>query len=380
MKNDTHIARLIAADLLGHATEAQASALSRWRAESAANEAIYQHCRAGEDFERAYRVYHSVDWRRPYRRFLRVSGGDRVLRVLRYAAVILLPLAGAGAWAAYHFADTAIIQEQILPGHAHAILTRSTGERFVLDELREEPVVLPAHIHRAPGGEQLLYEETSSAVIVESCMETPRGGEYRLTLSDGTRVHLNARTTLRYPETFPGATREVYLDGEAYFEVAPDAARPFLVITDAAAVRVHGTSFNVNATRPGILRAALVSGSIALTVGGRPGEAFLRPGQLAEYHASADSLAIRDVDLLPHVAWKDNLFVFSGESLGGILDRLADWYDFRVTYTVPRLAAIRYSGILKRYDEISTILEAIEKTTAVTFSIAGREIIVDGPG
>ncbi|MDR1415238.1 MAG: DUF4974 domain-containing protein [Odoribacteraceae bacterium] len=105
---------------------------------------------------------------------------------------------------------------------------------------------------------------------------------------------------------------------------------------------------------------------------------MLREGEVAEYRVADGQLTVRAGDLLPHVGWKDNLFAFSGEPLGEILERLGDWYDFSVVYAGEGLAATRFSGVLKRYDDISIILEAIEKTVGVTFRVSGRVIVVSG--
>ncbi|MDR1272933.1 MAG: FecR domain-containing protein [Odoribacteraceae bacterium] len=380
-ENNERAARLISTFLLGRASEDEVRELARWRAASEENERLFRECLAGRGFGRAYRVYRSVDWRRPYRRFARATATRRWTRAARYAAALLLPLVAALAWylSPRQDNDGAMIAA-IHPGHARAVLTRSTGERYVLDEAGEEvPVALPSHIRRLPGAERLEYGEAPAGEVARNRMETPRGGEYRLTLPDGSRVHLNARSSLEYPEAFRGEAREVRLEGEAWFEVAADAARPFIVASGAARVRVHGTRFNVNASREGDVLVALASGSVGLAVEGEEGETLLAAGQVGEYRAADGSVTARDADLLPHVGWKDNLFVFSGEPLGGILERLGDWYDFSVAYADDRVAATRFSLVMKRYDDISVILEAIEKTAGVTLGVSGRTIVVS-PG
>jgi ferric-dicitrate binding protein FerR (iron transport regulator) len=423
---DDHAARLISATLLGQASEEEARELERWRAECPENEEVYQRCLHGEGFGRAVETYRGVDWEGAFRRFDRERrafererrdagrerrGTGRERQVIERergavewerqaagrerqvigrparrwtvargcAAAAVLVAVATGAWFALDkIGDGETAGDGIRPGHAHAVLTRSTGERFVLDEGRETGAALPSHIRRSEGAARLVYGAAPEGEVVENRMVTPRGGEYRLTLSDGSRVHLNARASLRYPEEFRGEAREVYLSGEAWFEVAADSARPFVVVTDDARVRVYGTRFNVDASRAGVVQAALVSGSIGLTFRNREGETMLREGEVAEYRVADGQLTVRAGDLLPHVGWKDNLFAFSGEPLGEILERLGDWYDFSVVYAGEGLAATRFSGVLKRYDDISIILEAIEKTVGVTFRVSGRVIVVSG--
>jgi ferric-dicitrate binding protein FerR (iron transport regulator) len=377
-RENDRIARLIASYLLGEPSADEERALRQWTDASEENRLLFRRLVSGSEFERAYRLYQCVDWRGPFRRFERESGHRRrvMARVTRYAAALLLPLAAWIGHEIYSRPTGDVPAGEIRPGHSHAVLSRSTGEEYVLDTTRAGSVKLPAHIRLAAAEGEIVYADVPAGDAVENRLTTPRGGEYRLTLADGTYVHLNACSALTYPETFPGDKREVYLSGEAWFEVAPDAGRPFLVITDEARVRVYGTRFNVNTSREGIVQAALASGSIGLTFKNREGETLLHAGQLAEYHASDSSLTLRETDLLPYTGWKDNLFVFSGEPLGIIMERLSNWYDFSVAYADEEVAATRFSGYMKKYDDISIILEAIEKTAGVTFKITGKTIVV----
>ncbi|MDR2130354.1 MAG: FecR domain-containing protein [Odoribacteraceae bacterium] len=380
-KND-HIARLISLSLSGALNEEGEKELQRWMAESPGNGPFARRLLAGEGLEEKYRLYQRVDSGKALARFERARGGRRrvIARVARYAALLLLPLAGlyiATRTGNDARRDVALPAAGIHPGYPRATLSRSTGEEFVLDGAVEKEARLPGHIRVTPLEGSIAYVDVPAGNGVENRLETPRGGEYRLTLADGTRVHLNARTVLRYPEAFRGDAREVFLEGEAWFEVDGGDGRPFHVVTGAARVVVHGTRFNVNASRAGIVETALVEGSVGLRIAGREEEVRLRAGEVAEYRVEGDRLTLKETDLLPHVAWKDNLFVFSGEPLGSILEKLSCWYDFSVEYADESAAATRFSGYMKRYDDISVILEAIEKTAGVVFRIDGRRVVVD---
>ncbi|MDR2413480.1 MAG: FecR domain-containing protein [Odoribacteraceae bacterium] len=381
-KND-RIARLISTRLSGELNEEEERELERWMEEGEENRQLVRELLSGETFEEKYKLYQQIDWKRRLGQFERKHGHRRGLpgRVARHAAIWLLPVAAA---VVCYIAVTRSRPAEspgagIHPGHFHAILYRSTGEEFILDNTLQEPVKLPDHIRLTPGADALVYAGSPEEKIVENKLSTPRGGEYRLTLSDGTRVHLNARSTLAYPESFRDNAREVYLSGEAWFEVAGDTGRPFRVVTDEASITVRGTRFNVNTSRAGIVETALVEGSVGLTFKKRAGEVVLRAGEVAEYHVNTDSLSVRETDLLPHVGWKDNLFVFSGEPLESIMEKLSNWYDFSVVYADAGIASTRFSGYMRKYDDISIILEAIEKTAGVTFTIDRKRVTISRP-
>ncbi|MDR0543948.1 MAG: FecR domain-containing protein [Odoribacteraceae bacterium] len=379
-KND-RIARLIARRLSGELEEAEEGELGQWMEESEENRQLVGDILAGVTLEEKYRLYRQVDWKKRLCQFERERARQEQnrWRTARRAAAWALPAAAVIAlYIAVEWPGKSLDAPggEIHPGHFQAILSRSTGEAFALDNARREAVALPAHIRLTPGADALVYEEAPGDTPVENRLSTPRGGEYRLTLADGTRVHLNARSTLTYPERFGGEAREVRLEGEAWFEVEAEAGRPFRVVAGETMITARGTSFNVNASREGIVETALAEGVVGVAFRKRGGEVVLRAGEVAEYHARADSIVVRETDLLPYVGWKDNLFAFSGESLGRIMEKLANWYDFSVVYADDGIASTRFSGHMRKYDDISIILEAIEKTAGVAFAIDRDRITI----
>jgi ferric-dicitrate binding protein FerR (iron transport regulator) len=209
-------------------------------------------------------------------------------------------------------------------------------------------------------------------------IRTPRGGQYQVVLSDGTHVWLNAETTLRFPVSFKGRERKVDLSGEAYFEVAKDAGRPFRVMTTGSLVEVYGTHFNVNAyADEASVRTTLLEGSVAVgaAVGGSPGKVqMLSPGQQASVKVDGSVEVDDRADTEEAIAWKNGRFQFNSADIRSIMRQIARWYDAEVVFEGhPEL---HFTGQITRRDEVSRVLQMMEMTGEVRFRIEGRRIYV----
>ena len=220
--------------------------------------------------------------------------------------------------------------------------------------------------------------ETSKVEISQqNTLSVPRGGEFRLTLSDGTRVHLNSLSELKYPVSFKGMNeRTVELKGEAFFEIAKDSLHPFKVETQGILIQQFGTAFNVKSRVKGKVEVALVQGSIGIYTQSQKLHK-LSPGQLAIWDASTDLLSVENKDLLLNTAWHSNRFIFYDESLGSLMEELALWYNVDVDFLDKSLKELHFTGSLYRYDDIAVILNAIEETVNVDFKISGLRIKID---
>jgi len=190
-------------------------------------------------------------------------------------------------------------------------------------------------------------------------------------------VHLNAGSELCYPVAFAAAERKVYLKGEAWFEVAKDAERPFYVETDEVSIRVYGTAFNVNTHGLRATETVLVEGEIGISGKGSTGEWRMRPGQLAACDHHSGEITFREVDIRKYTAWKNGEFCFNDDTLEEILEELGRWYDVKVIFQSAGKKDIRFSGHLKRYENIRKILGAISESTGIVFHISDRMIIVE---
>jgi len=277
-------------------------------------------------------------------------------------------------------------QNDIAPGSNKAYLTLANGERILLNDAQNGRLAEQGgvSVHKTADGD-LVYEGNTSAagsVIVYNTIETPKGGQYTLTLPDGSKIWLNAASRVKFPASFAGAAkRRVELSGEAYFQIAKDKKHPFIVATDKQEVEVLGTHFNVNAYEDEkAVKTTLLEGSVKVVVIGAEGSVagglkskILKPGQQSTLDDKG--IEVASVELDEAVAWKAGIFLFNEETLESIMKRLARWYDFEVEYKDADRQRV-FGGGVSRYDNISKILTKMEKTGGVHFKIEGRKIIV----
>ncbi|MDR1273589.1 MAG: FecR domain-containing protein [Odoribacteraceae bacterium] len=295
----------------------------------------------------------------------------------RVAAAVALLLGAGGVGYRLYFSPepSPVVAEFITPGQPRAMLYLASGE---VVPVGDSPLTIldpnVTEVNVKEGGE-LTYAARKEAPTLPGAthrISIPRGGEFSAVLGDGTKVRLNSRTELSYPVHFSQESREVYLEGEAYFEVVKDG-RPFVVHVGGLDVRVLGTEFNVNTQTAGTVKTVLVTGSVEIASGGET--VRLSPNQLATYRDG--KFSVRRVDVTPHVAWKDNNFVFDKERLEDIMETLSLWYDMEVIYESDLVKEMRLTGDLERYEDVRKLLYFFEKTSSgLHFDIIGKTVIV----
>lgn len=273
------------------------------------------------------------------------------------------------------------VLDSIVPGRPTARLVLADRSEVLLDTLSVSRVALASGVSLRKEGERVVYESSRKANAVElkyNELIIPRGGEYDLVLEDGTHVWMNADSRLRYPMAFGEGERRVYLEGEAYFDVERDTARPFVVETGRQIVRVLGTAFNVNAYPDDEVHyATLVRGSVA--VGNkRDGDSrVLRPGEQIVMRAETGEVIVRQVDVRQVVAWKEGMFVFDGQTLEQIMSKLSRWYNVTVFYRNPGAKPLVFKGNLPRYSDFRQVLDILERSSDVRFGVRGRTVTVN---
>lgn len=264
-------------------------------------------------------------------------------------------------------------------GESKAVLVLSSGEKVVLgksvaDLIREDGMSIRQE------KEQINYDTMvgdREGEIIYNELIVPAGGEYRLLLSDGTMVYMNSESRLRYPVRFAGDKREVELEGEAYFDVARDEKCPFAVHANGVKVCVLGTSFNVMAYK-GDKRTevTLVKGKVRVACG-QHGK-VLEPDQQFVLDNASGECVVRDVDVNAFIDWKNGVLNFDAMPLGELSEKLGRWYDVKFFFTSEMLKCLKFSGAVKKYNDIDYILSLIEATTDVKFVIKADVIIVNG--
>lgn len=295
------------------------------------------------------------------------------------AAVIFLTLClGLYYFKSDRFAkeDTAAL---IVPGGDKALLTLADGKVINLQNARNGELAEVSGVKIVKAGEgELIYRISGSADQVKSSqntISTPRGGQYTLTLPDGTKVWLNAASSLKFPTAFSKVNeRKVALSGEAYFEVAK-LKIPFIVTTDQQKVEVLGTHFDINAypDEPHT-RTTLLEGSIRVFSLKTGHEVTLSPGEASILKPAG--LSVQKADMERNTDWKNGVFIFKNERLEEIMRKLARWYDVEVVYEPGAPRKETFSGSVSKYDLISKVLRKLELTGEVRFRIQGKKITV----
>ena len=278
---------------------------------------------------------------------------------LPYAAAAVMLVVMIGMWALFssdrHWLSGSVIAAaEVLPGGGGATLTLTDGRTIALSEAQAGIVV---------GDEKISYSDGDTVLSVPSetlVLTTPKGGTYQITLADGTKVWLNAASTLTYPSRFENDTREVMVSGEAYFEVATDKSKPFRVNSEGQTVEVLGTAFNISAySEETATKTTLVEGAVQLINQASNAVHRLVPGEQAVFDGA--DLQISKVDIEPYTAWKDGFFYFDNVSPRKAIEQVARWYDLTVAYegTIPETPVF---GMVDRTKPLSAVLKSLAKS------------------
>lgn len=267
----------------------------------------------------------------------------------------------------------------IRPGSNKAILTLADGSEISLSDAANGALAQQTGVHISKTADgQLVYqparESDASGPVAYNKMETPNGGQHQVMLEDGSKIWLNAASSLRFPSTFRGAAnRTVELQGEAYFEITKDAAHPFIVKTAQQEVKVLGTQFNINSyPEETAIRTTLLEGAVSVTLPGREPR-LLKPGQQAV--VTANTLQVVPVEVTEETAWKNGQFSFNGQEFRTVMSMIARWYDVKVTYDYDP-GVLHIGGTVSRNRRMEEVLKMLEVTGDVKFKVAGKTITV----
>ncbi len=290
-------------------------------------------------------------------------------------------------------------KRDISPGGNKAYLTLADGRRISLtDAANGELVKQKGLVINKTADGQLVYTVASSDSEGKkdqrsyNTIETPKGGKYQVNLPDGTKVWLNAASSLRYPTKFSGNTRTVELTGEGYFEVAKqlrmDQASagqsahriPFIVKSGMQEVEVLGTHFNINSYQDeSSIKTTLLEGRVRVVraagtnASASPGGVVLKPGEQSQL--ASDGINVKEVDTETIIAWKQGDFIFDGDDLKSIMRKVARWYDVEVSYK-GEFEKVKFGGVISRSKNISSVLGIMESTGKIHFVVEGRRITV----
>lgn len=394
MNESLHIAGLIALKIKGKISSEEQKELDLWIQSNPDHQSIY---------DRAVDTGHQLEKLEVYSLFRKEKVWSQLedelfspktvrftpRKLLRYAAAILLPITVLGG-AAYLFLSNpapqtlAEIDSVFTPGTQKAMLILSNGEQLELEGEAQQSDISEGGARIRNENNLLRYFSGDSKERMEELvfneLKTPRGGGYTLQLADGTGVWLNAGSSLRFPVSFTDSTRQVFLEGEAYFEVSHNG-KPFVVSSGDMDIRVLGTSFNVSSySDESEFKTTLVEGkvSVSYSPGGNEQSLsrILNPSQQAILDRSGSVISITEVNTSYYTSWMQGKLEFNNEHLDQVMKRLSRWYDFSYEFENSEAKGFHFTARLNREESISSILKMLEMTTDVKFELRGDTIVV----
>ena len=392
------IVQLIYSSLAGKASDEECRKLKEWLEEDERHQALYNRLAATEQLSDLYELHRQVDADKAWSAFARKTNiQERKLNIgktLRYAAAVLVLLVAGGAlWYAQY---TKVTPPEIPEAVQMAMYqSKENGKQVAeVDVLSEELRVKSEESLATVSGSQSDVDHSSLFTLNSSLtkeqlltarrMTTRHDKEFWVTLDDGSLVHLNYNTRLIYPEKFGRGDRNVILEGEAYFMVAKDKSRPFVVHTPDGSIRVLGTEFNVNTRVDGNdndnvnggryrTEVVLVKGSVSVAPA-KGKEQMMKPGEQCKI--SNTQCVIENVDVAPYVAWNTGTFVFDNCPLETAMKVLSHWYGFEVVYLNEAIKKERITGDFDRYVKPDQLLDAISKSSGLTMRKENKTIFI----
>jgi len=266
-------------------------------------------------------------------------------------------------------------KNDVTPGGNKAILTLSDGSSIILDSTQNGTLTTQGNTKIIKLNGMLSYNtlKNKTSEVLYNTISTPRGGQYQLMLADGSKVWLNAAASLRFPASFVGKERKVELLGEAYFEVAKNAAMPFKVKLNGMEVEVLGTHFNINSyDDESAIRTTLLEGSIKINKNNT--SSLLKPGEQARMDKKGKINIINDADVEEAVAWKEGKFQFDRADIHDVMRQLARWYNVEVEYKGS--VSSHFGGTISRDANLSQVLNMLHLTGEVKFQVQDKKVVV----
>ncbi|MBO5601509.1 MAG: DUF4974 domain-containing protein [Prevotella sp.] len=367
-------------------TAEEEALLSKWLKASPAHQRMYVEMLDSDHFSDTYKTYSQLDIESAWKKIMESSEKSNTSQlvisrsILRYAAAILvLIVAGAFFWYSQY---TKVTPPEISESVKHAM------QQSILSEKHQAVIDQPKVIMEESGTENTkdIHQEdihqsvqpslttmSKDQLLAARRITTMHDKEYWVTLDDGTLVHLNYNSRLIYPEKFGRGDRNVILDGEAYFMVAKDRSRPFIVHIPGGSIKVYGTEFNVNTSEsPSVV---LIKGSISVTpTEGK--EQILKPGEQATFNQQSSTFIIEPTNVEPYIAWNTGDFVFHEWPLSRIMNIMSKWYNVDVEFSDEEVANKKLNGIFSRYSNIEETMETIKIVTGFTILINNNHIII----
>ena len=384
MKIDDRIYELISGKLENMLSSEEELELSNWLSEDVEHEKVFAEVKKIRDQAKLLHRNFTPDTENVLKRLKGNRGKKVVFRGWwKYVAILIVPLGIAlGLW-------QGLKREQVVEHRQFSAISTPT-ERAILKLLDGETVLLDSTMKSsliAQGTDvriemdsnRLLRYSPNDSIAVSDVDKNneliiPKGGEYQIILADGTRVWLNSASKLTFPPYFTGAERRVTLSGEAFFDVAHDDKKPFIVETARMDVKVLGTRFNVNAYEDNeVVSATLVNGSVEV-FSGEQQTIRLAPGEQA--YGKESELEKREVNVRLYTSWIDGKFMFNNTELEEIAKQISRWYDVQIFFSNENVKKVRFTGAIMKFKPLEDLIRMIEKTSQVRFSVKNKTIVI----
>ena len=321
---------------------------------------------------------HRYDVDNAWRKIQPKRGRKWMLSVCKYAAMFVLGVSLVYVVTRPEPEEKIVRAEVIKPGRLQAELRLGTGVRLALNEHQgvysSENAGVEIVNDTVAG--KVSYHVNKTGMedsLVFNTLIVPKGGEYSLELPDGTVVWVNSESSLRFPEKFTSNRREVFLEGEAYFEVKKDANRPFYVHTEVGKVRVLGTAFNVCAySNDRFWQTTLVEGSVMINQEEK--EVLLKPNEQYQIDVRTGKAGLREVLPELYTSWRDGKFYFKAYTFEELVEKLERWYDFKMFYMNEEIKTRRFSGVVNKYQPLEEMFKFLQMTSDVQFNVKGNVV------
>lgn len=376
-KEKFKIAKVLASIFTHSSTLEENESYHKWINENPEHQKIADRILNKETYEENSRLIKSFSSQKAWEKVYPLLGGNQSGTVfswkksLKYAALILLLLVPA-SYFIYHWISEETISD-ITPGTLGGELILSDGKSFNLSDNNLPENAVRAFVIDSKGINYQIPANKPQVKEIQNTLRTLQGMECLITLSDGTRVHLNAETRLTYPVCFSSKERIVQIEGEAYFDVAPDKEHPFIVKTSHTSIRVTGTSFNVRAYADEDTESTtLISGTVRIN--SRNEEFELVPNQHYTYNKNTGTNTVANVNTDLYTSWESGSFIFLNVPLENVMSYLSKWYGFQYSFEDEAAKQVRIGAYLNRYANMNPIIDMITELNLV--NIKQREGIL----
>ncbi|WP_018339124.1 FecR family protein [Butyricimonas synergistica] len=385
IRDEIEIADIVAKKLLkeNELSEEEEQQLRRWLEESREHEELFQQVVGGQSLAEFREIIRLSDPGDQWQRLDRLTREKKSIgwrRWLAYVAGVAL-LLSLGLWFGLKQMkeDKNVVRMAVIEsGKMRALLLLDDGRKIALQERDTLVTTASSNINIQMG--QVVYEmkdDVQETVVEYNTIVVPRGGIYSLVLSDGTKVFLNSESELRYPAKFAGGNRNVYLKGEAFFEVTPDSLRPFIVNAREMQTRVLGTSFNIlaYADEPAI-RTTLFTGRVEVSVNDTPLKEVLLPGMQASWEIGSDNIGVKKVNMDIQSLWRDGIIMLDDDRLESVMRMLARWYNVTYEWKGDRNARHTFTGKINRNEDLGSVLSTLTLLGGPRFEIVGTTVYI----